>query len=116
MAKTTMVRTNFKVGRYELNIVPLVIIGIAMISGSAYQRSVKDTASAISMISKVQQENATLTKRIAATELRARDAEKRAYADKGNGKDVNVIIITPEPSQKQKELPVHSYADLNQPL
>ncbi|MCH0685595.1 hypothetical protein KVQ01_11245 [Escherichia coli] len=112
----TMVKTNFRIGRYELNIVPLMVICLVMLGGSAYQRTEKDSLKAMDLISKVQQENATLTKRIAATELRARDAEKRAYADKGDGKDVNVIIITPDSSQKQKEVPVHSYADLNQLL
>ncbi|ECI2457665.1 hypothetical protein AH259_11465 [Salmonella enterica subsp. enterica] len=111
-----MVRTNFKIGRYELCIAPLVIICLAMLAGSAYQRTAKDSAKAVELISQVQKENATLTRRIAATELRARDAEKRAWSDSKSNKDVNVIIITPEPSQKQKELPVHSYADLNQPL
>lgn len=87
-----------------------------MMVGSAYQRSVKDSGDAMSMISKVQQENAALTRRIAATELRARDAEKKAYSDPINGKDVNVIIITPDVSKKQQEMPVRSYADMNRPL
>ncbi|MDU7377852.1 MAG: hypothetical protein E7L09_05695 [Enterobacteriaceae bacterium] len=116
MAKTMMVRTNFRIGRYELNIVPLVIICLAMLCGSAYQRTAKDSAKAVELISQVQQENAALTKRIAATELRARDAEKKVYSGEGGGKDVNVIIITPDPSKRQQEIPVHSYADLNKPL
>ncbi|HHL2824754.1 TPA: hypothetical protein ACQ431_002985 [Citrobacter murliniae] len=107
-----MVRTNFRIGRYELNIMPLAIICLAMIGGSLYQRTAKESAQTFDLLSQVQQENAALTKRIAATELRARDAEKQAKS----GKDVNVIIITPDASKKQQEIPVHSYADMNHPL
>lgn len=117
MAKTMMVRTNFVIGHYELNITPLLIICLIMLGGSAYQRTAKESIKAVDLISKVQQENAALTKRIAATELRARDAEKKAYSGDGKGKDVNVIIITPDASrQQQQEIPVHSFADLNKPL
>lgn len=111
-----MAKIDITIGRYVISVMPLFIIGVMMIGGSAYQRTVNASDKAVDLVTQVQKENATLTKRIAATELRARDAEKRAYADNRDGKDVNVIIINPDQSSHRKGEPVHSYADLNQPL
>lgn len=112
---TTMAQTDIRLGRMVINVMPVFFMILTAVMCTQFQKTTDANDSAVELAMKVQKENSDLSRRIAATELRARDAEKRALTDTTPDKGVNVIIINPG-AKSSTSPPSKSYADLNYPL
>lgn len=126
---TTMAKTDLSLafGRYAVPIMPFLFFILIGLSCNEVNKLVNKNEALASrnqelmqLVSNAQKENSDLARRQAATELRARDAEKKAMeknalADNSPDKGVNVIIINPG-AKSSTSLPSKSYADLNYPL
>ncbi|RRW77629.1 hypothetical protein EGJ48_03530 [Pantoea dispersa] len=113
-----MAQTDIKLGRYVISVMPVFFMLTTAFMCTQFQNVSDSNASTVDLALKVQKENSDLTRRIAATELRAREAEKRNTLQptpSAPGGGVNVIIISPD-GKAAKSLPSKSYADLNYPL